>query len=136
MTNPFALRNVRACPGSPAADLGELVSVRLREMGHSQRWLAREIGVSAQTINNLVRGSGRPDVVTLEKLSGFLDQRLPVLLRLVGLARDEDVVDDQIDRAVGGDWAMLEMLRLMRGLYPEEKKRLVRVARVHLGVDQ
>ena len=130
----YGLVKSQSCQGSPAADLAELVSVRLHESGHSQRWLAREIGVSAQTISNLVRG-GRPDVVTLEKLSPFLDQRLPVLLRLVGLARDEDVADDQIDRVVGGDWAMLEMLRLMRGLPPAEKKRLVQIARLHLGVN-
>ena len=122
------------CDSLVGAGLAELTSLRLQEMGQSRRWLAREIGVSPQTINNLVNG-WRPDVVTLVKLSPFLGQRLPVLLRLVGLAHDEDIGEEEMDRVFGGDWAMLEMVRLIPGLQPAEKKRLVQITRLRLGVN-
>lgn len=109
-----------------------MVATRLRESGQSNRWLAKEIGVSAQTINNVVNGQ-RPDVATLEKLAQFLDQPLNVLLRLVGMVPAEHREEREIERLFGDDWAAFEMINLMRGLNAEEKQRLLQIAKLHVG---
>jgi transcriptional regulator with XRE-family HTH domain len=112
--------------------LADMVEARLREEGHSRRWLAREIGVAPQTINNLLNGM-RPDVATLEKLAKYLDKPLNVLLRLVGMVPAEHLEEEEIERLVGDDWTVYEMVTLMRGLKPEDKKRLLQIAKLHVG---
>ena len=115
--------------------LADMVSARLEETGQLRRWLAREIGVSPQTINNLLKGM-RPDVATLEKLAKFLDQPLNLLLRLVGMVPAEHREEKEVERLFGDDWAVFEMINLMRGLNPEEKKRLLQIAKLHVGTTE
>lgn len=115
--------------------LADMVESRLREEGHSRRWLAREIGVAPQTINNLVNGM-RPDMLTLEKLAKYLGKPLNVLLRLVGMMPTEHIAEEELERLVGDDWTVYEMLTLMRGLKPEDKKRLLQIAKLHVGTPE
>jgi len=39
--------------------LADMIQSELQRRGRSLRWLARQIGVSPQTANNLARGSGQ-----------------------------------------------------------------------------
>jgi transcriptional regulator with XRE-family HTH domain len=116
--------------------LAALVADRLQEMDRSRRWLAERIGVSPQTINNLMHG-GRPDVVTLSKLAVWLDRPLPALLRLVGLSQASDVPEGELDWLAGEDWTLLEMVNLMRPLSLDQKTRLLKIAKLFVaGLNQ
>ncbi len=109
--------------------LAELVSERLRESGHTRKWLAQEIGVSPQTITNVLSGV-RPDISTLEKLSKFLGEPMTKLLQLLGVLPTEHAEEEELVRILGDDWRVMEMVTLMQGMNPEEKQRLLEVARL------
>ena len=114
------------------AGLAALVADRLQDVNKSRRWLADHIGVSPQTINNLMHG-GRPDVVTLSKLSAWLDRPLPVLLRLVGLSQTTEAPEGELDWLAGEDWTLVEMVNLMRPLSLEQKTRLLKIAKLFVA---
>jgi len=109
--------------------LAELVSERLKETGHTRKWLADEIGVSPQTITNLLSGI-RPDIATLEKLSRFLEEPMTKLLQLLGVLPTEHAEEEELVRILGDDWRLMEMVTLMKGMNAEEKQKLLEVARL------
>ena len=113
--------------------LAKMVSTRLRETGHSQRWLAQEIGVSPQTINNVLRGV-QPQVETLEKLSHFLEQPLAALLHLVGVIQSKQLDKEELARLVGNDLSIFEMVSLIQALSAEDRDRVLQLVKVHLRV--
>jgi len=113
--------------------LAEMVSQHLQQTGRSQRWLAREMGVSPMTITNLLRG-GRPDVQTLEKLARLLDRPLSVLLQVVGLlAPAADPNEEELLKLLGEDWETLELVNILRRLRKPERERVLQLVKVHLG---
>ncbi len=117
--------------GNRSPALGEMVAVELRRRGRSRRWLARQIGVSPQTINEVVCGR-RPGLTTLRKLSNFLGEPLPVLLQIAGLAPATDFVMPDGVLPAAGDWPTFKTLRIMHGLPLPTKRRLLRVIEVWL----
>lgn len=113
--------------------LAEMVSQHLQQTGRSQRWLAREMGVSPMTITNILRG-GKPDVQTLEKLARLLDRPLSVLLQVVGLlAPTADPSEEELLKLLGDDWETLELVNILRRLHKPERERVLHLVKVHLG---
>jgi len=112
--------------------LAEMVAGQLKQTGRSQRWLAREMGVSPMTITNILRG-GRPDVQTLEKLTGFLDRSLSVLLQVTGLTPAADPNEEELLKLLGDDWDTLELVNILRRLPKPERERVLQLVKVHLG---
>lgn len=55
-----------------SADIGFLVLERLNQLGKSQSWLAKQIGVSRQHISKIVKGSENLTLKTIYKLEGVL----------------------------------------------------------------
>lgn len=109
--------------------LADLVGERLRESGHTRKWLAKEIGVSPQTITNVLSGI-RPDVVTIEKLSRFLNEPMSKLLQLVGVLPADHLEEEEMVRILGDDWRLMEMITLMKGMTADEKQKLLEIARL------
>src|SRR5579872_4294816 len=100
-----------ASVGNRSPALAELVAAELRRRGRSRRWLARQVGVSPQTINEVVCGR-RPGLTTLRKLSNFLGEPLPVLLQIAGLAPETNFVIPEGVVPVSRDWPTLKTLRI------------------------
>ena len=111
--------------------LAEIVSVELNRTGHSRRWLARKIGVSPQTINNLVNGL-RPDLVTVWKLSQFLREPIGLLLNAASLATSMEITDDRVV-TVADDWPTTRTLRLLRALPHEDRMRVLRIVELFMA---
>ncbi|MDE3075290.1 MAG: helix-turn-helix transcriptional regulator [Chloroflexota bacterium] len=104
--------------------LADMIDAELHRRRRSRRWLAREIGVASQTINNVVNGS-RPDVSTLCKLSQFLGEPMGLLMQLARLAPGIDLGPDQFVAPHANDWPTLQVLRLVGNLpYPSRKRLL------------
>ena len=114
--------------------LADMVSTRLKETGRSQRWLAREIGVSPQTVTNIIRGI-RPDMATVERLAGFLNVPVSSLMRATGLAPKVDFAQEELVKVLGDDLSTLEIVNLVRRLPEREKRRAYRLLKIHLGED-
>lgn len=53
--------------------LGKLIATRLKELGKTQRTLAREIGTSHTSINSIVSGRHRPSLDTLKCIADNLN---------------------------------------------------------------
>ena len=114
--------------------LADMVSTRLKETGWSQRWLAREIGVSPQTVTNILRGI-RPDMATLERLAGFVNVPVSSLMRATGLVPKVDFAQEELVKVLGDDLSTLEIVNLVRRLPEREKRRAYRLLKIHLGED-
>jgi len=78
-------------------------------------FLAREIGVSAQTVTNMLRGL-RPDLATLEKVSRFLNVPVSALMGATGLAPRTDFAQAELVKVLGDDLSTLEIVNLVRRL--------------------
>lgn len=101
--------------------LAEMLVSELSRRRCTQRSLALQIGVSPQTIANVLRGS-RPDLSTVYKLSQVLDEPLGVLLQVAGLAPWIDLNRDRGIVPMVDDWPTLKVLQMMRS-FPKTRKR-------------
>lgn len=109
--------------------LADMLAAQLEKTGMTQRAVALQIGVSPQTIANILKGA-RPDVTTLQKLSQFLGEPVGLLMKLVGLTPSIDLDEEQLVSTLGDDWATLKMLGMMRKLPKERRKRLLQLAEI------
>jgi len=105
--------------------LAEIVSVELSRTGHSRRWLARKIGVSPQTVNNMVNGM-RPDLVTVWKLSQFLREPIGLLLNAAGITPSIDTSDERVV-TLADDWATVKAVSIMRSLSADHRRRILQL---------
>jgi len=48
----------------------------LKEKGLKKSWLAKQLGVSKQSVTNWVKGRNYPEVKTMKKLSEILDTKI------------------------------------------------------------
>jgi transcriptional regulator with XRE-family HTH domain len=109
--------------------LAEMLAAQLEKTGMTQRAVALQIGVSPQTIANILKGA-RPDVSTLHKLSQFLGEPVGLLMKLVGLTPSIDLDEEQLVSTLGDDWSTLKMLGIMRKLPKDRRKRLLQLAEI------
>ena len=106
--------------------LADMIQNELPRRGRSVRWLAHQIGVSPQTANNLGHGI-RPHLTTLCKLSPFLEQPPSSLIRLTGLAPQDQFGPEEDCDCLTGDWPSSRVLGVMRQLPYEGRKRILRL---------
>jgi len=97
----------------------------------TQRAVALQIGVSPQTIANILKGA-RPDFSTLQKLSQFLGEPVGLLAKIAGLAPSIDLETERLVSSLGDDWATLKMLNIMRRLPGDKRKRLLQAVELIL----
>ena len=110
--------------------LSQILATRLEEAGMTQRAVALQIGVSPQTIANVLKGA-RPDVTTLHKLSQFLGEPIGLLMKMAGVAPSVDLEAEQLVSSLGDDWATLKMLSIMRRLPRERRKRVLQMIEIY-----
>ena len=106
--------------------LAEMVAAELARRGRSRRWLAQQLGVSPQCVNNIVNGE-RPAVQTLRKLSLLLHEPLGVLMQLAGIAPVAELTVHEGEVPLADDWPTLRMQRIMRALPHATRTRLLQV---------
>ena len=111
--------------------LAEMVQAELQRTGRTQRSVTLEVGLSPQTIANVIHGS-RPDFMTLCRLSRFLQEPLAVLLQVSGLAPWLDIEQEQVLQPMVDDWPTLEIVRIVRRLTREQRKRILRLLQLWL----
>jgi transcriptional regulator with XRE-family HTH domain len=116
---------------SAAPSLAEMVASQLEKTGMTQRAVALQIGVSPQTIANILKGA-RPDFSTLQKLSQFLGEPVGLLAKIAGLAPSIDLETERLVSSLGDDWATLKMLNIMRRLPGDKRKRLLQAVELIL----
>ncbi|MDE5935918.1 MAG: helix-turn-helix domain-containing protein [Ruminococcus sp.] len=56
----------------PDSPLGAIIRARLKEMEHSQPWLARQVDRSAGTISFIIKGRLIPSVELVESIASVL----------------------------------------------------------------
>lgn len=111
--------------------LAEMLQAELRRTRRTQRSVALEVGLSPQTIANMLRGT-RPELPTLSKLSRFLQEPLAVLLQASGLAPWLDIEQEQVLEPMVDDWPTLQILRIVRRLSREQRKRILQLLQLWL----
>ena len=112
-----------------SASLAEMLAAQLEQTGLTQHAVAVRIGVSPQTIANILKGT-RPDVRTLHKLSQFLGEPVGLLMKAAGLTPSIDLDEEQLVSTLGDDWATLKMLSIMRKLPKDRRRRLLQMAEI------
>ena len=111
--------------------LAERLVGELQRTGRTQRQVALELGLSPQTIANVLHGM-RPDMHTLYKLSRFLQEPYGVLLQISGIAPWLDLEQEQAVQQMVEDWPTLQILRLVRELPRERRQRLLQLIQLWL----
>jgi transcriptional regulator with XRE-family HTH domain len=107
--------------------LAEMLALELERTGRSCRSVALEIGLSPQTLNNLVKGR-RPDFETLCRVGRFIHEPLGLLMVAAGLTPAIDLEAERAaDSLLGDDWCTVQLVRLMRRMSHEHRKRLVQL---------